>query len=224
MVTATLSTLFCLFIFIVLIGFILLASSFRKVPDNEQWVVTRLGDTFVKGPGWMMQVPLVDHLVKVDMSETPTNIQDQICITSDHASSIIHMLVYSRVRDPLKFASQLDRNRPDLHHLFSGTLKQMVSARPLDQILSAREELGAAICDQLNAEIDPARACTSKRSRSWKSSFPKRSWPPCRSPAFPPECPACGAPLNHSGSTALHQLKCEYCGYMVPSGITPAKK
>ena len=85
MVSATLSTLFCLLIFIVLIGFILLASSFRKVPENEQWVVTRLGDTFVKSPGWMMQVPLVDHVIRVDMGETPTNIQDQICIISSRA-------------------------------------------------------------------------------------------------------------------------------------------
>ena len=75
--SATFTSLFCLFIFIVLMGFILLASSFRKVPDNEQWVVTRLGDTFVKGPGWTMQLPLFDHVVKVDMGETPTNIQDQ---------------------------------------------------------------------------------------------------------------------------------------------------
>ena len=225
MVSATLSTLFCLFIFIVLIGFILLASSFRKVPENEQWVVTRLGDTFVKSPGWMMQVPLVDHVIRVDMGETPTNIQDQICITSDHASSIIHMLVYSRVRDPLKFASQADRTRPDLHHLFSSTLKQMVSLRPLDQILSDREELGAAICDKLNSEIDPALGLHIEKVKVMEIVVSKETLASMPVPgAFPPECPACGAPLNPAGSAGLRQLKCEYCGYLVPSGTAAARK
>ena len=129
------------------------------------------------------------------------------------------MLVYSRVRDPLKFAAQADKNHPDLHHLFSGTLKQMVSARPLDQILSAREELGTAICDQLNAEIDPALGLHIERVKVMEIVVSKEVLASMPVPGdFPPECPACGAPLNPSGSAGLHQLKCEYCGYMVPSG------
>jgi regulator of protease activity HflC (stomatin/prohibitin superfamily) len=220
-----LTSLFCILFVAILLGFILLASAFRKVPDNEQWVVTRLGDTFVKRPGWTMQLPLIDHVVKVDMGESPTNIQDQICITSDHASAIIHMLVYSRVRDPLKFASQADRNRPDLHHLFSSTLKQMVSTRPLDQVLSARDELGTAISEKLNAEIDPALGLHIEQVKVMEIVVSKEVLASMPVPGeFPPECPACGAPLNSTGSTGLHQLKCEYCGYMVPSGTAAAKK
>jgi len=220
MAAATLTTLFCLLFFIFLMAVILLASAIRKVPQNEKWVVTRLGDSSVKGPGWTMLIPLVDQVVKVDMGESPTNIQDQTCITSDHATSIIHMLVYTRVIDPVKYATQVNRNHQDFHHLFSSTLKEMVSARPLDQILSAREELGTAICDKLNREIDPTLGLRIEQVKVMEIVVSKEILASMPLPGeFPTECPACGAPLNSAGSQGLRQVKCEYCGFLVPRAL-----
>jgi regulator of protease activity HflC (stomatin/prohibitin superfamily) len=91
------------------------------------------------------------------MAEKTTNIQDQTCITNDRAPVIIHMLVYNRVTDPLKYVSQAGQSRQDVAHLASSVLKEMVSARLLDQVLSARDELGEAICNKLNQEIDHTR-------------------------------------------------------------------
>jgi len=216
MAATTITILLCLLFFIFLMGVIMLGSALRKVPQNEQWVVTRLGEPSVKGPGWTMQIPLLDQVVKVDMAEKPTNIQDQTCITSDRAPVIIHMLVYSRVIDPLKYASQTGRNRQDFLHLASGTLKAAVSTRPLDQILSAREELGAAICDKLNAEDDPALGLRIEKVKVMEIVVSKEILASMPVPGeFPPECPACGAPLNSPGSQSLRQIKCEYCGLLI---------
>jgi regulator of protease activity HflC (stomatin/prohibitin superfamily) len=210
------STLFCLFFAVVLLGSILLVSAIQKIPENEKWVVTRLGDTTLKGPGWTMLLPLLDQVVKVDMAERPANVQDQICITSDHVSAIIHMLVYSRVLDPLKYATHSAQNRPDLHHLFSSTLKEMVSARPLDQILSARDELGAAICDQLNSVLDPALGLRIQRVQVMEIVVSKEILAAMPAPGeFPSECPACGAPLSNPVSLGSRQTKCDYCGSLI---------
>jgi regulator of protease activity HflC (stomatin/prohibitin superfamily) len=216
MAAASLTTLFCLLIFIFLMVVILLGSAIKKVPENEKWVVSRLGDTFVKGPGWTMQIPMVDQVVKVDMAEQPTNIQDQTCITNDRAPAIIHMLVYSRVIDPLKFATQAGRTRQDFAHLASSTLKELVSARMLDQILSARDELGEAICNKLNQEIDPSLGLRIDKVKVMEIVVSKEILAAMPAPSEPPsECPACGAPLNSTGSQGLHQVKCEYCGFLI---------
>ncbi len=156
--------LLCLLVLGIITLAIIVAVIFKKVPENEKWVVTRLGETTVMGPGRILQIPLIDQVVRVDMGEKPTNIQDQTCITRDRAPAILHMLVYSRVVEPIKFASQTDRQRQDFMHLASSTLKEMVSARPLDQILSARDELGVGGLRQTERR-DRSRlwACASKR-------------------------------------------------------------
>jgi len=214
--TTILSTFLCMLFIIFVMGSIVLGSIIKKIPDNERWVVTRLGSTTVKGPGWTNQMPWIDQVVKVDMTGRPTNVQDQICITSDRKSAIIHMLVYSRILDPLKFASLSAQNRPDLHHLFSSTLKEMVSARPLDQILSARDELGAAICDKLNAALDPALGLRIDKVQVMEIVVSKEILAAMPAPGeFPSECPACGAPLNAPANPGLRQRKCEYCGFLI---------
>jgi regulator of protease activity HflC (stomatin/prohibitin superfamily) len=186
------------------------------VPDNEKWVVTRLGEPFVKSPGWTMEMPLIDKVVKVDMSERPTNIQDQTCITNDHASAIIHMLVYSRIIDPLKFAAQAGRGRQDFAHLAASTLKEMVSARTLDQILSARDELGEAISTKLNQQVDPALGLRIDAVKVMEIVVSKEILAAMPVPGdLPSECPACGAPVNPAGKQGLRQVKCEYCGFLI---------
>jgi regulator of protease activity HflC (stomatin/prohibitin superfamily) len=211
-----LSSLLCMLFFIILVVVIIVASSIRKVPENEQWVVTRLGDTCVKRPGWMLQIPLIDQVVKVDLTERITNVQDQTCITNDRAPAIIHMLVYSRVTDPLKYASRAGQPRQDIAHLASSALKEMVSARMLDQVLSARDELGEAICNKLNQEVDPAQGLQIDQVKVMEIVVSKEilaSMPVA--PEFPAECPACGAPLNNQAGKGLRQVKCEYCGFLI---------
>ena len=216
MATAFLSTFLCLLFFIILLVVIMLGSSIRKIPANEKWVVSRMGDTFVKGPGWLMQIPLVDRVVKVDMGEKSTNVQDQTCITRDRAPAILHMLVYSRVIDPLKYASQAAQNRQDFAHLASSTLKAMVSERFLDQVLSARDELGAAVCDKLNGAIDPALGIRIEKVQIMEVVVSKEILAAMSAPGeFPPECPACGAPVNSPASQGARQVKCEYCGFLM---------
>jgi regulator of protease activity HflC (stomatin/prohibitin superfamily) len=193
-----------------------LTTGVRKIPENEQWVVTRLGNTFVKRAGWLMQIPLIDRVVKVDMGEKPTNVQDQTCITMDRAPAIIHMLVYTRPVDPLKYASRTARNRDDFLHLSSSTLKEMVSERFLDQLLSGRDELGEAICNKLNQELDPALGMRIDSVKILEIVVSKEILAAVAAAGeFPPECPACGAPVNSQASRGKHQINCEYCGFLI---------
>ena len=216
MASTILSALFCLFVVAVLALGLFLAAIFKKVPENENWVVTRFGETTVQGPGRVIQIPLIDQVVRVELGEKPTNIQDQTCITRDRAPVIIHMLVYSRAVALVKYASQTDRQRQAFKHLCSSTLKEMVSARTLNQVLSARDELGAAVCARLNGEIDPGLGMRIEKVKVMEVVVSKEILASMPAPGeFPPECPACGAPLDEHGSQGKLQIECEYCGFLI---------
>jgi hypothetical protein len=92
----------------------------------------------------------------------------------------------------------------------------MVSARLLDQLLSARDELGEAICNKLNQGIDPTQGLQIDQVKVMEIVVSKdilASAPVA--PEFPAECPACGAPLDSQAGKGLRQVKCVYCGFLI---------
>ena len=209
--------LLCLFILIIVIGILFFGSVFNKVPENEKWVVTRLGTTTVRGPGRFIQIPLIDQVIKVDISEEPTKIQDQACITKDMAPVIIHMIIYSRAIDLIKYSSLTRRNREDFVLLASSNLKEIVSTRMLDEVLSARDKLGSALCDKLNSEIDPAMGMRIEKVKIIDIAVSKEVLASIAVSIanVPAICPSCGAPINSQRLKGTEQIKCEYCGYLI---------
>ena len=216
MATALLFVLLCLFVLIIMTVVIFFGSALNKVPENEKWVVTRLGKTTVKGPGRIMQFPIIDQVTKVDIRENPTNIQDQACITKDMVPVIIHMIIYSRVIEPIKYSSQTNRLREDFVLLSSSTLKEIVSTRMLDEVLSAREMLGSAVRDKLNSEIDPALGIKIEKVKIIDIAVSKEILASLSATGeFPTKCPSCGAPLRDQEIKGTKQIKCEYCGFLI---------
>lgn len=208
--------LLCLLVLIIIAVVIFFSFLSNKVPENEKWVVTRLGNTTVKGPGRFIQIPLIDQVRKVDTGEEPTKIQDQTCITKDMAPVIIHMIIYSRAIEPIKYLSLTNRQREDFVHLCSSTLKEIVSTRNLDEVLSARDKLGSAICDKLNSKIDPNLGMRIEKVMIMDIAVSKEVLASMAATGeFPTECPSCGAPIQSQGVKGTKQIKCEYCGYNI---------
>jgi regulator of protease activity HflC (stomatin/prohibitin superfamily) len=189
----------------------------KKVPENEKWVVTRLGQITVKGPGKFIQIPLIDRVIKVDISEIPTKIQDQICITKDMARVIIHMIIYSRVIEPIKYSSLTKQHREDIVFLSSSTLKEIVSGHTLNEVFSARDQLGSAVCEKLNSEIDPALGMRIEKVKIIDIVVSKEVLASMAASLanVPAKCPNCGAPINSQEAKGMDQIKCEYCGYLI---------
>ena len=216
--TATLLfILLCMLVLIMLTVVIFLSSSLKKVPENEKWVVTRLGNTTIKGPGWFVQIPLIDQVKKVDIGEEPTKIQDQTCITKDMAPIIIQMIIYSRAIEPINYSSLTNRLREDFVHLSSSTLKEIVSTHMLEEVLSARDELGSAVCDKLNSEINPALGMKIEKVKIIDIVVSKEVLASMvvSKGNIPAECPGCGAPIQAQDGKWKRQIKCEYCGFLI---------
>jgi len=217
MATLLLLILIGLLVLIIMSVVIFFGSALKKVPENEKWVVTRLGQTTVKDSGNFIQIPLIDQVIKVDVSEVPTKIQDQICITKDMARVIIHMIVYSRVIEPIKYSYLTKQHREDFVFLCSTTLKEIVSARTLNEVFSARDQVGSAVCEKLNSEIDPALGMRIEKVKIIDIVVSKEvlAFMAASIANIPAKCPNCGAPINRQGVNGTDQFKCAYCGYLI---------
>jgi len=212
-----LSILLCLLVLIMITVFMFFGSVLKKVPENEKWVVTRLRKTTVKGPGRFIQIPFIDQVIKVDMREESTNIQDQTCVTKDLVPVIIRMIVSSRAVEPIRYSTLTKRHRDNFALLASSTLKEIVGTRMLDEVLSARDRLGQAVCNQLNAEIGSALGMRIEGVRIIDIAVSKTVLASIADSIanIPSRCPSCGAPINRPGARETGHIKCEYCGYLI---------
>ncbi len=210
-----------LFVFAILglLGAAVLVGLFlEKVPDGEQWVVTRFDQASLVGPGWRLRLPLVDQVMRLSSQPVATRVQDQLCTTKDPARVIVHLIVYSRVTDPLRYAAQVKNQRLDLSALASSTLKEIVSELLLDEVLSGREKLGELFCKRLNQKLVSTQALQIVSVQvngvgASKETLAKLA----RSPAAGSgSCPSCGAPFHGDGIRGRKSITCAYCGFEIP--------
>jgi len=96
-------------IFILVLGFVAIASGMRVVPEYQRFVVFRLGRPLnrARGPGIIFLVPILDRAVKVDLREQMREIPPETATTKDYkAVSFAFRWSYSVV-DPVQSVLQV---------------------------------------------------------------------------------------------------------------------
>ena len=130
-----------------------LAMSVRIVPEYRRLVVFRLGHSLgPKGPGLIFLIPFVDRGMAVDLREVFFDVPPQTCITADNASVSIDLLVYDKVIDPERSVLEVENFTGAARGLAITTLRAVVGAMDLDDVLSKRDEINA----QLLTVVDDA--------------------------------------------------------------------
>ena len=141
-----------------LLLFVLVALSVtavRIVPEYGRIVVFRLGRCLgVRGPGFRLLIPLVDRVVRVDLREVFFDVPPQTCITADNASVSIDFLVYDKVIDPERSVLAVEDFTGAARGLAITTLRAVVGAMDLDEVLSKREEINRILHEKLDDITD----------------------------------------------------------------------
>ena len=132
-----------------------LAMSIRVAPEYRRLVVFRLGRSLgPRGPGLIFLIPFVDRAVPVDLRETFFDVPEQTCITADNASVSIDLLVYDKVIDPERSVLEVENFTGAARGLAITTLRAVVGAMDLDDVLSKRDEINRILHEKLDNVTD----------------------------------------------------------------------
>ena len=140
---------------VLVIVVILLAVMVRIVPEYRRLVVFRMGRSLgARGPGLVFLIPFVDRGTTVDLRETFFDVPQQTCITADNASVSIDLMVYDKVMDPERSVLEVEDFTGAARGLSITTLRAVVGAMDLDDVLSKRDEINRVLHDKLDDVTD----------------------------------------------------------------------
>lgn len=124
--------------------------------EYERGVVFRLGRlSKTRGPGFVVVVPIIDKLVRVDQRTVTMDIPTQDVITKDNVSIKVNAVLYFRVMDPSKAIVQVENYLYATSQLAQTTLRSVCGEAELDDLLANREELNQRIQEIIDKQTDP---------------------------------------------------------------------
>ncbi len=131
---------------VVLVLVVAFAVSIRIVREYQRILLFRLGRAIgLRGPGLVVINPVTDRTTWVDLRERFLEIPHQTAITKDNASISIDFIIFYRVVDPTMSVLQVQNFAAAAQNVAATTLRSVVGDMVLDDILSKREEMNAAL-------------------------------------------------------------------------------
>jgi regulator of protease activity HflC (stomatin/prohibitin superfamily) len=138
---------------LVLLLVYLVLSVFRVIKEYERLVILQLGKfKSVRGPGFIIVIPILEQAIKVDLREKFLDIPAQTGITKDNASISIDFLVYYRITDPSRAVLKVENVESASANIATTTLRAVIGDIELDDVLSKREQIN----DVLRVKLDEA--------------------------------------------------------------------
>ncbi len=134
---------------------LLLISAFRILREYERGVIFMLGRFYkVKGPGFIIVIPLIQQMERVDLRTIVMDVPTQDVISRDNVSIKVNAVVYFRVIDPEKAIIQVENFYDATSQLAQTTLRSVLGQHELDEMLAERERLNIDIQTSLDEQTD----------------------------------------------------------------------
>lgn len=136
----------------VILAIVFVKQSIRVVPQQEAWVVERLGKySQTLDAGLHFLVPIIDRVAyRHSLKEVALKVTPQSCFTKDNTTLEIDGVVYLQVTDPVKASYGADNYIQAVVQLAQTTLRSVIGKMDLDQAFTGRESLNAAVVDELD--------------------------------------------------------------------------
>jgi regulator of protease activity HflC (stomatin/prohibitin superfamily) len=139
-------------IFILIAAIIFVIQALKVVPQQNAWVVERLGRFHaVLTPGLSIVVPFIDRVAyKHMLKEVPMDVPSQICITKDNTQLQVDGILYFQVTDP-KLASYGTSDFVfAITQLAQTTLRSVIGKMELDKTFEERDDINRAVVSALD--------------------------------------------------------------------------
>jgi regulator of protease activity HflC (stomatin/prohibitin superfamily) len=131
---------------------VLVAEGVRIVPQQNAWVIERLGKFFrVLEPGFNVIVPFVDRVAyRHSLKEVPVDVPEQVCITRDNTQLSVDGIIYFQVVDPRLASYGSSNYLAAISQLAQTALRSVIGKMELDRTFESRDEINHTIVNVLD--------------------------------------------------------------------------
>lgn len=135
---------------------ILLSSSIRILREYEIGVIFRLGRYIGnRGPGFVMIIPGIEKMVRVDKRTRTIDVPPQDLITKDNVPVKVNAVLYFRVADPAKSVLEIENYRFATLQISQTTLRSILGQAELDDLLAKREKINEELQHVIDDLTEP---------------------------------------------------------------------
>ena len=136
---------------LIVIG-IVIAKGVRVVPQQNAWVVERLGKFHaVLVPGLNLVIPFIDNVAyKHSLKEIPLDVPSQVCITRDNTQLAVDGILYFQVTDPKMASYGASDYISAVSQLAQTTLRSMIGKMEMDRTFEERDHINRGVVMALN--------------------------------------------------------------------------
>ena len=139
---------------ILILAGIFIVQSIKVVPQQNAWVVERLGKYLgTLTPGLNFLIPFVDRVAyKHSLKEIPLDVPSQVCITRDNTQLQVDGILYFQVTDAMRASYGSSNYIVAVTQLAQTSLRSVIGKLELDKTFEERNIINA----QVVAAIDEA--------------------------------------------------------------------
>jgi regulator of protease activity HflC (stomatin/prohibitin superfamily) len=142
---------------VIFLGFILIASMIKIVPQRTAIIVERLGKyrgTFTAG--FQIIIPFIDKVrYRHTLKEQAIDVPPQVCITRDNIAVEVDGILYLQVLDPQKASYGIDNYRFASIQIAQTTMRSIIGKLELDRTFEERETINVSIVEAVDKASEP---------------------------------------------------------------------
>ena len=139
-------------LFLFIIAAIFIVRAVKVVPQQNAWVVERLGKYHsALAPGLNFLVPFIDKVAyKHSLKEIPLDVPSQVCITRDNTQLQVDGILYFQVTDPMRASYGSSNYIMAVTQLAQTSLRSVIGKLELDKTFEERDIINAQVVQAID--------------------------------------------------------------------------
>lgn len=131
---------------------IFIAQTIKIVPQQNAWVVERLGKyDRTLTPGLTFLLPFIERVAyKHSLKEVPLDVPSQVCITKDNTQLQVDGIIYFQITDPMRASYGSSNYVFAITQLAQTLLRSVIGKMELDKTFEERDAINASVVTALD--------------------------------------------------------------------------